>query len=199
MPGIASSFGWLSALTQLAVVPAASEFTKFGEHGFRYLIGETPVQTKSDRSPTGASQRNVVPGQIDPLEAVALFELNQCVSLFVPIAKSRINQVRDSAGSTRADCFGNQCVRWGLVPVLDQRNDVHQSRLGSSFIAYQLDETNEFFTEERPNKEAAVQECPSLLPHPLDVFSVVGKRLSSADRALVVDLPDSLNQGVIER
>src|SRR5690242_17238171 len=62
----------------------------------------------------------------------------------------------------------------------------------------QLDEANHFLAKKGPDKNAAVEESSLLLVYRFERLAVMAKRLSLADGALVIDGPDSANQGVIE-
>src|SRR5437773_6597072 len=75
---------------------------------------------------------------------------------------------------------------------------MHQARLRSSFIACQLGKTNQTVTEKRPDEDATIEERPRVLTNCLDLHSIVVKAFSLADGALVVNLTDSVNEGVVE-
>ena len=85
------------------------------------------------------------------------------------------------------------------VPVFDHRHDVHQVCLRPRFIGYQFHETNKILTQKRADENTMVQKRRFLLVHGLDILAVMRIGLALTDRVLVVDLPDSPNQGFVER
>src|SRR5439155_1579691 len=184
---------------ELSAVPKAPKFPELGEHRFGNVVSEPVVQAQAEGGPASASQGDVVARQIDLLEAVVVLEVAPAVSLFFPEAEFRIDQVRDSPCSAGPDRLCDQHIRRSLVPVLDHRQDLHQARLPSRFVAFQLGETNQAVAEKRADEEAPVGESPLFLTHGLDVLPVVPELYSLADRRLVVDRVNPLNEGVIER
>src|SRR5580700_1417241 len=92
----------------------------------------------------------------------------------------------------------NNRIGGRLIPMLDHGHDVHQAGLRSSFVTDHFDEANDLVTEKRRDKDAAVEVGGFFAAHRFEIFPVVAERPSLADRALVVYLPYSLNERVIE-
>ena len=83
--------------------------------------------------------------------------------------------------------------------MLNHRNDVHQVCMYSVFVGYQFHKTNQLLAQECPDEETAVEKCRLLRADGLDILAIMGIRLTLTHRAFVVDLPDSLNERVVER
>src|ERR1700693_4388719 len=83
--------------------------------------------------------------------------------------------------------------------MLDHGHDIHLPCLRSGFVADQLDETYQRVAKIRADEDAAIETCRFLLTHRIDVLLVMAEWPYLTDRTLVVDLPDSLHECVIER
>src|SRR5258708_13361918 len=163
------------------------------------MVNESVVQALREGAPTNASEGDVIAGQIDALEAVALFEVAEIAPLLFPIGEVRVHEVRNTPFGAGPDRVGDERIGWSLVPVSDHRDYVHQASLRSSLVAYELDETNQPLAKKRSDEDAAVEVGCRLLAHGLDILPVMEEWFSLAARTFVVVLPDSLNEGGVER
>ena len=84
------------------------------------------VQAETKCHGADASQRYIVPRQIDALKPVAFLEIAEAVPLLRPIRELRVHEVGDSLCSAVADCFRYQRIRRSLVPVLDHSENMHR-------------------------------------------------------------------------
>src|ERR1700741_2885840 len=76
---------------------------------------------------------------------------------------------------------------------------MHDGRLRTSIVDGKLHEAHQPLLKKCTNEEAQVRERSTHLAHGFDVFAVVGKQSALTYGALVVDLPDPANQGIVER
>src|SRR2546426_2064475 len=144
-------------------------------------------------------QRDVVARQHNPLESVMLLEVAEAVPLLLPVGDFPVQEVWYSPFGAGPDCLGDQRIRRSLVPMLDHGQDLHETRLPLSCVAYELGETNQAVAEKRADKDTPVKESRSLPAHSLEILPVVPERLPLSDRRLIVDGGDPLNKDVVER
>src|SRR2546430_16769556 len=86
----------------------------------------------------------------------------------------------------------------GLVSVLARGHNMHQASLCSSFVACQLGKADQLGAQERANEDAAIKIRRGLSVYRRDVLAIVVEAFSLAHGALVIDLPYSLYEKVIE-
>jgi len=144
------------------------------------------------------SQWDVIARQIDPLKAIVTLEVAKGVSLLFPVREIGVHEVRDPPFGAGSDRMSDKGIGWSFVSMLDQRDDIQQARLRSTFITQQFDESDQFLSEICPYEDAPIEVRSLLLMHGLEILSEVWKALSLPNGALVVDLPNSPNEGFIE-
>ncbi len=94
--------------------------------------------------------------------------------------------------------MGDQCICRSLVPVPNHRNNLHQTRLTSIFVAHELHEADQVSSEKGTDEDASIQEGRVHSSHGLKVFPVVPERLPLTDRGLVVDGVYPPNESIVE-
>src|SRR5438034_8969085 len=77
IPGMQFPLGFFFYGVELAVVPGIPKFTNSRQDGFRYKAGEIPMQTEVHGQQAKPSQRYVIAWQIELLEAVSHFKVDQ--------------------------------------------------------------------------------------------------------------------------
>src|SRR5271166_1632062 len=183
---------------ELAAVPGTPEFAKFSEQRFRYMGCEFLVKAHAKRCSANWGQRHVITGQIDALEPGNLFEAAKTVTSFIAIGIVLIDEIPDASVRARLNRLGYQSIGWGLFLVPDHRHHVHEICLRPCFICHQFREADQFISEKHPNKNTAVEKGRRHLTYDTDIFAVMPEAGALADRALVVNLPDSLYKVFIE-
>src|SRR6516225_3277548 len=70
---------------EFAVVPEFPDFADLGKNRFGNMVSESAMQTQAESRRPNARQRNVIPRDVDPLEAVVLLKIAEAVSLLLAI------------------------------------------------------------------------------------------------------------------
>src|SRR5207247_10334571 len=109
------------------------------------------------------------------VECVVAREVSQAVSLFVPIREVRVPEIRDSAVGAGPHCLRNEGIGRSLVPVLKQRNNMHEPRLAPVFVRYELYEADQVILEECTDEDASIQERRFHFAHGLEILPVMPK------------------------
>ena len=115
--------------------------------GRRKSVNELVMHAQPESGPADTCQRDIIAGQIDPFESVALFEIAEAAALLLSISEIRIDQMRDSPIGTGSNRLRNECICRCFIPVSDHRDDVHHAGLSSVVIGRQFDETYQFLVE----------------------------------------------------
>ena len=164
----------------------------------RNHFDQAAVQSKSKSDTADGSQWNIVAGQIDPLKPVAFLEIAQAAANFLPVAKIRIHKVGNSAVGAGSNRLCHESICRCLIPVSDEGDDMHDSRMNPIVIHGQLDESDQFLFEIRSDKDAAVQVGRAHPANGLDVLAVMMECPSLPNGSLIIDFPDASHEVVIE-
>src|SRR5580692_4170865 len=112
------------------------------------------MQPERQSQPSPGRNGNVISRQIYSPESIALFKLCQIVAVPLPVCKMRVDQVADTAVSSRTNGVRHQRVGWRLIAMADLRNDVHQTRLNTRLVRHHSDKSDQFLADIGADKGA---------------------------------------------
>src|SRR5580704_7569594 len=140
----------------MKVPPVGSVVPELLDERLRKTVNELPVHSHAKSEVADPRHWNVIARYIDALESVALFKVTQAVSLLVSVSKIGINQIRNMSFGARSYSLGYEGVGGRLISVLDQRNNVHESRLGPGFVDGHLGKSDQNIFKKCSDENAAV-------------------------------------------
>jgi hypothetical protein len=127
---------------KFAVIPSVPKIPDLGHYRFRDELSKPPMKAEFESCPTDTAQRNVVPGQVDLLKAVALLKVTHAVRLFFPVGEFGVHEVWNLPFGTGSHGLCYQRVCRGFVSLLNHGDDVQQASLRAGFVVKQLGKTN---------------------------------------------------------
>ena len=170
-----------------------SEFTELSSHGFRKMVYQSVVKAQTEGNPAGASQRNVVARKIDSLEAIVFLKIAEAVALLFSVGEVRVHEKRmPRSAQDRTACAMSAFVGALSLCSISDTMFIRPACVRVSSMT-NLTKPIRLITEKCSDENTAIKKGSFFFVDCSDILPVMGECPSLADRALVVDLPDSLH------